>query len=93
MKLFRKIQITAASALVGLSLYGCNQPVETSTPAATETPVTTSTNSPSSVVTNSAPALTNDAPATTTNSSLLPESTMPVSTNELPTAAPLPVTQ
>jgi hypothetical protein len=40
-----------------------------------------------------APIPTNTPPAPTSPSSPLPETTMPTSTNELPIAPPLPVTQ
>jgi hypothetical protein len=107
MKLFRKIQITAACmlTLAGLLLYGCSQQADTtSTPAAA--PISTndmsavvtnsapaSQNDVPAVVTNSAPAVTNEVPAGTTNSALLPESALPISTNPLPAATPIPATQ
>jgi len=102
MKLFRKIQIIAASALAGLLLCGCSQQADTtSVPAAA--PISTndvravvtnstpaSVNDVPAVATNSVPAITNDVPPATTNSSMLPESAMPVSTNPLPAATPMP---
>jgi hypothetical protein len=88
MKSSRKIQIAAASALVGLSLCGCNQQRETpSAPPATREPDASST------AQMTAPTPTNNPPAPTPVPSPLPETTMPTSTNELPIAPPLPVTQ
>jgi hypothetical protein len=104
MKLFRKIQITAASALAGLLLGGCGQQADTtSAPAAApisthDAPAVVTNAAPASgndvpaVATNSVPAITNDVPPATTNSSMLPESAMPVSTNPLPAATPMPTT-
>lgn len=88
MKSLRKIQIAATSALVGLSLCGCNQQGETpSAPPATQEPAAQSTPQMT------APTPTNNPPAPTPAPSPLPETTMPTSTNELPTAPPMPDTQ
>src|ERR1039458_6154774 len=74
MKSLRKIQITAASTLVSLSLYGCNQQAPTTTaPQATQEPVTQSTpqmTPPAS--TNNLPVPTTDSSATSTNNPLSP---------------------
>jgi hypothetical protein len=101
MKSLRKLQITAASALVGLPLCACNQPVKTTglPPATTQEPAAQSTTQTTTETT--APTPTNDlsaatsapTPAATTASSPLPETTIPTSTNEVPTATPMPSTQ
>jgi len=92
MKSLRKIQIAAASALVCLSLYGCNQNGETTSPPSTNLEATAQP-MPQMTPPMTAPTPTNNPPGSTPASSPLPEVTMPTSTNELPTAAPLPVTQ
>jgi hypothetical protein len=101
MKFLRKIQIAATSALVGLSLYGCSQQASTTSAPSTNQDTTaqptaqmmspTPTNNQPDPAT--APSPTNNAPDSTTAASPLPETTMPTSTNQLPTTAPLPVTQ
>lgn len=101
MKPIRNIQIAAASALMGLFLCGCNEQVHTTglPPAATNEPTAQSTTQTTTTIT--APAPINNPPDTssaTTSSTAaaslpLPVSALPSSTNDLPTAAPLPVTQ
>jgi hypothetical protein len=133
MKPLRKIQIAAASALVGFSLCGCNQQPETtglppatqsqavqSTPQVTEPTSTNqlpaSTLTPSSLPETMMANPTNNPTAPTPAPSSLPETTPPTSadnptapptpppaslpetaiqssTNQLPTAAPIPDTQ
>jgi len=82
MNLLRKIQIVTASMLVGLSLSGCSQQGETSSlPSAT-----------SEAAAQSPPPITASTP---TNNPpvppLLPEVTIPTSTNESPPATPISV--
>src|ERR1039457_202917 len=78
MKSLQKLQIAAASALVGLLLGGCNQqaatPITASTnqePVAQSMPPTPTTDS-SATSTNNLPALTTDSSATSTNNPLSP---------------------
>jgi len=104
MKPIRKIQIAAASALAGLFLWGCNEQVQTTgLPPATQgadaqssTQTTASMTVPTTTNNLSTPA-TDPSSAPTSTAALasapLPESALPAATNELPTAAPLPVTQ
>src|ERR1017187_766512 len=78
MKSLQKLQIAAASALVGLLLSGCNQqaatPITASTnqePVAQSMPPTPTTDS-SATSTNNLPALTTDSSATSTSNPLSP---------------------
>jgi len=97
MKSLRNIQIAAAGTLAGLLLYGCSQQQETTSAPSTNQETTTQptapapTNNPPDSAT--APSPTNNLPDSTTAASPLPVTAIPTSTNALPTAAPLPVTQ
>jgi uncharacterized lipoprotein len=88
MKSLRTMQIAVATAVLGLSLCGCNQQGETpSASPATQEPTAQSTPQMT------APTPTNNPPAPTLTPPPLPEATMPTSTNELPMATPLPSMQ
>jgi hypothetical protein len=85
MKTFGKIQVTLASALMGLALFGCGQQSDTSNLA--------STNSPSNV--NSAPAAVSDATVTNSASTNEPPPLTPMpdasqATTNVPPPTPMP---
>ena len=83
----RQVLLAGVSALVGLSLGGCSQQPETTNVTQSNQMSTAQT-----TLETVAPASTNTTTDPGTAPPALPETSMPVSTNVLPTAAPLPVT-